>query len=105
MLYRLLAALLLCAVCGAAQIRITWIGQSCFVIQTPDGSKTVITDPPNLAGYTLPATPADVVTVSHDHTDHNYTAGVKGNFTQVNGRSITARTSVRLTGRPFRETH
>jgi uncharacterized protein (TIGR03437 family) len=102
MLYRLLAALLFCAVCGAAQIRITWIGQSCFVIQTPDGSKTVITDPPVASvGYTLPTTPADVVTVSHDHTDHNYTAGVKGSFTQVNGRSVTARQEVTAAGLPF----
>ena len=102
MLYRPLAALLFCAVCGAAQIRITWIGQSCFVVQTPDGSKTVITDPPVASvGYTLPTTPADVVTVSHDHTDHNYTAGVKGNFTLVDGRPTTAHQEVTAAGLPF----
>lgn len=102
MLYRLLAALLFCAVCGAAQIRITWIGQSCFVIQTPDGSKTVITDPPVASvGYTLPTTPAEVVTISHNHTDHNNSAGVKGSFTLVDGRPTTARQEVTASGLPF----
>lgn len=111
MLYRLLAALLICAVCGAAQVpcsanqpclKVTWIGQSCFVIQNPDGSKTVITDPPDATvGYKLPATPADVVTISHNHTDHNYSAGVKGSFTVVDGRPTTARQEITAAGMPF----
>lgn len=29
-------------------------------------------------GFTLPNTTADIVTMSHDHSDHNYSAGVTG---------------------------
>ncbi len=56
---------------------ITWLGQSCFKIQTKDA--TVVTDPydPKL-GLKLPRLTADVVTVSHDHYDHNNVGAVAG---------------------------
>ena len=55
----------------AQVVRIIWIGQSGFLIQS-EGGPTVFADPPaaNL-GYPLPQTPADVVTVTHNHGDHN----------------------------------
>lgn len=67
---------------------ITWLGQSCFKISAKGGSASdnkdqeinLITDPfsPDI-GLKLPRNlTADIVTVSHDHFDHNYTAGVAG---------------------------
>lgn len=54
---------------------INWLGHSCFLIRGKE--KTVITDPyhPDF-GYRLGEPEADIVTVSHFHPGHNYTAGV-----------------------------
>ena len=80
--------------CAAAQnpnLSITWIGQSCFAIRT-EGGPLVVTDPPVASvGYTLPALAADAVTITHNHTDHNNSAGVGGNFALIDGRPVTAR--------------
>jgi L-ascorbate metabolism protein UlaG (beta-lactamase superfamily) len=56
---------------------ITWYGQSCFSIQ---GEKsTLVTDPfGDKYGLRLPKLAADVVTVSHDHDDHNNVAAIGG---------------------------
>lgn len=60
---------------------ITWWGQSCFRIQDktgPDGI-TVATDPfDKTVGLKSPNFEADIVTVSHDHFDHNNVAGLRG---------------------------
>lgn len=56
---------------------ITWLGHACFKIQ--DKEVTIITDPYDSSiGFKLPRLKADIVTVSHDHYDHNNIAGVKG---------------------------
>lgn len=91
----------LAPVAGAQNVRITWVGQACFIVQS-EGGPTVVVDPPVPGvGYAIPNIPADVVTVSHNHGDHNNTAGVAGNFTLVDGRPITARTQVTAAGIPF----
>ena len=91
---------LLAAVAGAQNVRITWVGQACFYVQTEGGS-TVVVDPPGAnVGYALPTTPADVVAISHNHGDHNNSAGVVGNFTLVDGRPTTERTEITAAGVP-----
>ena len=58
-------------------MEIKYLGHSCFRIK---GKNTiVITDPyaPDL-GYSLGKQAANIVTVSHQHSGHNYTAGVTG---------------------------
>ena len=61
---------------------ITWLGHSCFKIQDkagPDGV-TIITDPfDKSVGLKAPRLEADIVTVSHDHSDHNNVSAIKGN--------------------------
>lgn len=65
-------------------MEITWYGHACFRLR--DRLATVITDPyDNSIGYTLPKVRADIVTVSHDHPDHNYVEGVKGEPKVING--------------------
>lgn len=60
---------------------ITWWGQSCFRIQDktgPDGV-TVVTDPfDKSVGLKVPNFEADIVTVSHDHFDHNNPDSLRG---------------------------
>lgn len=61
-------------------MEIAHLGHSSFKILGKEIS--IVTDPfdPTVVGLPFPKTEADVVTVSHHHNDHNYTAGVKGNF-------------------------
>ena len=60
---------------------ITWIGHSCFKIQDktgPDGL-TVVTDPfDKKIGLKPPNFEADIVTVSHNHDDHNNIKALRG---------------------------
>lgn len=55
---------------AAGQVRITSYGHSMFAIESPGGI-TVLTDPNKDIGYAPPGEGIDVVTVSHDHFDHN----------------------------------
>jgi L-ascorbate metabolism protein UlaG (beta-lactamase superfamily) len=58
-------------------MEITWLGHSCFRLRGKQA--TIITDPFSPAtGYNLGKQTANIVTVSHDHQDHNYTTGVGG---------------------------
>lgn len=62
---------------------ITWLGQSCFKIQGKE--VTIATDPYDPAtGLKLSRMTADIVTVSHDHYDHNYVAAISGNPFVIN---------------------
>jgi len=59
-------------------MKIKWFGHSSFLIESARGIR-IITDPfDETLGYKLPRVKADIVTVSHEHFDHNYVRGVKG---------------------------
>ncbi len=66
---------------------ITWQGHSCFKIQdkiSTDGI-TVVTDPfDKSTGLKVPNFEANIVTVSHDHFDHNNVSSLRGNPFIVN---------------------
>lgn len=52
-------------------MKVTWFGHSCFLLQDSSGAK-LLTDPfDKTLGYTLPNETVDVVTISHNHPDHN----------------------------------
>jgi L-ascorbate metabolism protein UlaG (beta-lactamase superfamily) len=60
---------------------ITWQGQSCFKIQDKQGTDgvTLVTDPfDKETGFKVPNFEADIVTVSHNHHDHNNVAALRG---------------------------
>lgn len=60
---------------------ITWQGHSCFKIQDKVGPEgvTVVTDPfDKETGLKVPNFEADIVTVSHDHHDHNNVSALRG---------------------------
>ena len=66
-------------------MKIQWLGHSCFLMTTNEGTR-ILTDPfDETVGYEVPAVEADIVTSSHDHFDHNYFRAVKGDFTIVDG--------------------
>lgn len=66
-------------------MRIEWLGHACFLI-TSGGGTRIVTDPFNEeVGYPLPRVEADIVTVSHQHFDHNAVAVVGGRPRVVEG--------------------
>lgn len=56
---------------------ITYHGHSCFKLRGKNGA--AVTDPYNdEVGFSLPSLSADVITLSHDHDDHNQNQKVSG---------------------------
>jgi L-ascorbate metabolism protein UlaG (beta-lactamase superfamily) len=68
-------------------MKIVWRGHSSFIID--DNNKRIITDPMN-AKYGYPQIPltADIVTVSHEHLDHNAVETVGGNPLVIRGTGL-----------------
>ena len=62
-------------------MKIKWLGHASFLI-TSDGGIKIITDPYETGSglsYGEIREAADIVTVSHDHADHNNVAAIQGN--------------------------
>ena len=60
-------------------MRIEWIGHACFRLTAQDGT-TVITDPyDESVGIEMIPLRADLITMSHEHHDHNETCMIVGN--------------------------
>ena len=65
-------------------MKISWRGHASFLIET--GSKRIVTDPFNAElGYPLVPIQADLVTISHNHWDHNAAESVIGKFRVLTG--------------------
>jgi L-ascorbate metabolism protein UlaG (beta-lactamase superfamily) len=63
---------------------VTWLGHACFRLRGRGAA--VVTDPyPPTIGLKLARMDADLVTVSHDHEDHNYTQVVRDGAYEVRG--------------------
>jgi L-ascorbate metabolism protein UlaG (beta-lactamase superfamily) len=58
---------------------VTWLGHGCFRLR--GRSAAVVTDPfPPAIGLKLPKLDADLVTISHDHENHNYTQVMRDSY-------------------------
>lgn len=71
------------------------LGHSCFRIRGAKG--TIITDPfdEKVVGFKLPRTTSDIVTISHQHEDHNCADKIGGKEKPGGGRHASLR------GKPF----
>jgi len=71
-------------------MKIKWLGHASFLLESQDGTK-IVTDPfeagsyDGAVGYPAISERADVVTVSHEHADHNAVDAVSGNPEVVTG--------------------
>ena len=68
-------------------MKVKWLGHASFLITSESGTK-IVTDPYIPGGdlkYGEIEESADIITVSHDHFDHNNVAAVQGNPTVVKG--------------------
>ena len=78
---------------------ISWYGHSCFKISNQGGHSIIITDPfDKKIGLTPPRGNADVVTISHDHYDHNNIKAISGELFVVNGPGEYEVKGIRITG-------
>jgi len=70
---------------GVSKVTLAYFGHSTFLITAPDGT-TILTDPfDRSVGYPMPDVQPSVVTVSHEHFDHNYVQMAKGNPKVIRG--------------------
>ncbi len=83
-------------------MKIKWLGHASFLITSDTGTK-IITDPyepSDRLKYGEIKESADIVTVSHEHGDHNNVAAVKGNPKAVRGAGTTEVKSIQFKGIP-----
>ena len=81
-------------------MKIKWLGHASFLITSDAGTK-IITDPYFTGGdlsYGEIKKLADIVTVSHDHADHNNVAAVQGNPYVVTGKLPVETRGIKFNG-------
>jgi L-ascorbate metabolism protein UlaG (beta-lactamase superfamily) len=82
-------------------MKVKWVGHACFLLTSEAGVR-ILTDPYTPGafglGYHPPAETADIVTVSHEHPDHNNTAAVKGKPEVVRGAGVHKVKGVEIKG-------
>ncbi|MEW6274559.1 MAG: MBL fold metallo-hydrolase [Bacillota bacterium] len=77
-------------------MKISWLGHACFLIET---TKKILTDPfDRQLGYPAPKASADLVTVSHQHFDHNAVQTIPGKPQIVQSAGEHSVTGVKITG-------
>ncbi|MDK2820332.1 MAG: hypothetical protein PWP31_297 [Clostridia bacterium] len=54
-----------------------WLGHASFYLESPEGVR-LVTDPFGPEVFPVPSVNADIVTISHEHFDHNHLDGIKG---------------------------
>ena len=83
-------------------MKVKWLGHASFLITAEDGTR-IITDPyiaGNGLNYGEIDESADIVTVSHDHFDHNNVAAVKGGPQVVKDPAPTEIKGIKFRGVP-----
>jgi L-ascorbate metabolism protein UlaG (beta-lactamase superfamily) len=81
-------------------MKVKWLGHACFLI-TSGAGVSVITDPYAVGGsinYSPIKETADVVVVSHDHSDHNNIGAVQGKPEVVKGIGTTTAKGIQFRG-------
>ncbi len=86
-------------------MKIKWCGHAAFLITSSSGTK-ILTDPYEPGGYdgamgygSVPET-IDIALVSHDHPDHNFVQGLKGNPRIVKGHGTHTEAEIAFKGIP-----
>lgn len=80
-------------------MKVTWLGHSCFLLQGEEGI-TILLDPffEDSVGYPLPKLKADMVMISHDHTDHNNVDAAGSNSQVIFGPGEYSRLGLEIRG-------
>ena len=81
-------------------MKVKWLGHSCFLITSEKGTK-LITDPYAVGGginYSPIKESADIIIVSHDHSDHNNVSAVQGQPQIIKGSGINDVSGIEFKG-------
>jgi L-ascorbate metabolism protein UlaG (beta-lactamase superfamily) len=81
-------------------MKVKWLGHSCFLITSETGLK-IITDPYDTVkgvGYAPVKEAADIVTISHEHFDHNAVSSVTGKPEVVKGSGVKSVKGIQCKG-------
>ncbi len=78
-------------------MKLKWLGHSCFYLTSEKGVR-VLMDPYNESIGALPSMDADIVTVSHQHRDHNYVEAVKKPYTLLDKPEAFRKDDVEIKG-------
>jgi L-ascorbate metabolism protein UlaG (beta-lactamase superfamily) len=81
-------------------MKVKWLGHASFMI-TSDKGVRIITDPYKIGGnlkYAEVKGPADIVTVSHEHFDHNNVAPIEGNPHVIKGAKSDEAKGIKYNG-------
>lgn len=80
-------------------MKIRWFGHSCFMLTSEAGTKILLDPYKNVLGYKLPKDiTADIITTSHDHSDHNHVQAVKGSFVHINETGSFSEQGIEIKG-------
>jgi L-ascorbate metabolism protein UlaG (beta-lactamase superfamily) len=81
-------------------MEIKYLGHSSFFIKTK--SAKLVTDPfnPEKVGLKFPKQESDIITISHNHADHNYREGIKGEPIIFDWPGEYEKNEVHITGYP-----
>ncbi|MGA7677337.1 MAG: MBL fold metallo-hydrolase [Dehalococcoidia bacterium] len=81
-------------------MKLKWLGHSCFLITSETGLR-IITDPYAIVAginYSPVNEAADIVTVSHNHRDHNNVAAVRGKPEVITGSGTKTAKGIQFKG-------
>jgi L-ascorbate metabolism protein UlaG (beta-lactamase superfamily) len=81
-------------------MKVKWLGHSCFLI-TSRGGVRIVTDPYAVGGsinYSPIKETADVVVVSHEHSDHSNVSAVRGTPEVVEGSGTKTAKGIQFKG-------
>lgn len=77
---------------------IKWLGHSCFKLKNSEG-KVVVTDPfDEKVGYPVPSVRADIVTMSHGHSDHSNLSAILGEPVVIREAGAHEALGIHITG-------
>lgn len=79
-------------------MKIKWFGHSCFVLTAENGTKIAIDPYHNMLGCKLPKIDAHIVTISHNHSDHNNIGAVKGDFVHIKDPGVFSQEGIDIKG-------
>lgn len=83
--------------------RLTWFGQSCFLLETAAGTRILMDPFPKTLGYPMPqGLRADLITISHEHPDHDNVRMVTNTPKVIHGGTADKKGWVRVDER-FRD--
>jgi L-ascorbate metabolism protein UlaG (beta-lactamase superfamily) len=79
-------------------MKLKWLGHSCFILTASNGVKVLMDPFGEGYGYEVPSAEADLVTISHQHRDHNNTGAATGPFTLIDSPGSYDKDGVHITG-------